>query len=139
MPISLSCPIDVPADVVECDIPFLFGLDLMKRLATILDFGKWQLTSKLDGWSVPIVEKYGHAYIEWPTPILYTESELRRVHRYFNHPEPHRIYAVMKRGASEKTYLSDLSTLEKITSSCDVYKRIADAPRRFRVSLSKET
>lgn len=107
----------------------------MKRLATVLEFRNWRLTSKLDDLSVPMVEKQGHVYVEWTIDVLFTTPELRRVHRHFIHPEPHRLYAMMKRGAPEKLRPEYLTALEEITRSCDVCQRQTNAPHRFRVSM----
>lgn len=81
------------------------------------------------------VKKHGHAYVEWPTTMLYTESKLGRVHRRFNHPELHRLHEVMNRGAPEKVRPKDLTMLEDITQSCDVCQRHAAAPHRFEVTM----
>lgn len=108
----------------------------MKNLATALDINKCEMRSKANGWAVPMIRKGRHAYFEWPVYVRCTETELRKVHRHFNHPEPHRILAVIKRGVPDKATAQDLEPVEKISRSCHVCQCHAEASRFLRVSLS---
>lgn len=61
-----------------------------------LDFEEGKVRSKIDGWSIPLVRKNDHAYLEWPVETFFTKAELRKVNRHFYHLSSERIYAVMK-------------------------------------------
>lgn len=135
LPVSNDHFAEVKAEVVDVDVPFLLGLDALTQFEVILNFGENTVVSKCDGWSLPLKRKLGHVYIEWVPSILYTERELRRVHRNFYHPQPDKLYALLKRAHPDTTNPGTLAELEKIQSTCDVCQREADAPYRFRVSL----
>lgn len=135
IPVSETHFANVNAAVVEIDVPFLLGLDALTKFKVILNFGDDTAQSKCDGWKLKMVRKLGHVYIEWPPSILYTETELRRIHRHFYHPRVDKLFAVMKR-ADPKLVATDVyKDLEKIQSTCDVCQRESNAPHRFRVSL----
>ena len=51
----------------------------------VLDTDKCMLSSKLEGWQIHLREKLGHMYYKWGPNILFTESELMKVHRHFHH------------------------------------------------------
>jgi len=66
---------------------------------------------------------------------MYTEPELKKIHRHFYHPQPLSIYKMMKQAKDPKATPETLGALEKITTSCDVCQRISSQPGRFRVAL----
>lgn len=89
------------------------------------------MKSKCDEWTLPITQKMGHIYLEWIPSILYTEQELRQVHRHFFHPETDRLTNLIKR-ADQNADISQVYTyLEKIRATCDVCQRESDVPHRF--------
>lgn len=139
--ISIRLPItkhhfaEIIVEVIEIDIPFLLGLDLLTRFKIVIDFDDKVMRSKIDGTSLPITRKMGHAYIDWTPSILYTEQELRRIHRHFHHPLPDRLTSLIKRAHPNTKMSKVYSDLEKIKSTCDVCQREADAPHRFRVTM----
>ena len=102
VPITESHFIELPVDVVNVQIPFLLGLDTMKRFKLVLDTDNQRLSSKSEGWDVPLMSKRGHLYYEWKPEILFTQSELVRIHKHFYHPKSERLYSLMKRGVPEK-------------------------------------
>lgn len=71
----------------------------------------------------------------WSGRVLYTSNQLLNVHRHFYHPNPENLYAVMKLSEPEEVSPDVPSDLEKISATCDVCKREADSPHRFRVSI----
>lgn len=71
-------------------------LDVMSSFKIMLDFGDDQLVSKTDGWTLPLVRKYGHAYLVWTINLFYTATELRKIHRHFYHLIPGRLYLVLR-------------------------------------------
>lgn len=93
------------------------------------------LLSERCGWALLLTRRRGLLYFEWPTDLLYTTEELRKMHRHFFHPKSIRLYAVMKRADPDNCTPRDLHELEEISSRCDVCQRLSRAPNRFRVSL----
>lgn len=88
IPISFDHYVSIPAEVVDCDVPLLLGLDQIADLKAVLDFEKDSIMSKSGGWRVSLVRKFGHVYIQNCSEILFSESELRRLHRHFAHAHP---------------------------------------------------
>lgn len=126
---------DVLAEVVDVNVLSLLALDVMTNLKNVLDFGEDVITSKCYGWSYLMVKKLGHAYIQWVPSLLYTELDLRLIHRHFYHPQTDKPFAVMRIFDSEAVSIAVYEDLEKIQSTCDVCQRESDAPPLFRVSL----
>lgn len=50
------------------------------------------MTSSVQKWTVPLTKKHEHAYIEWNDDILYTETEIRNMHRHFYQPSTYKMY-----------------------------------------------
>lgn len=135
IPISTSFFLSFTADVVDVDVPLLLGLDVLTASQLILDFAEDEVCSKADGWKFPLTRKNGHVYLEWTVGVFYTSTELRKIHRHFYHPHPGKLYSVMKRADRGKVSPDLMSDLERISATCDVCQREADAPHRFRVAL----
>jgi len=85
--------------------------------------------------AVPVVRKYGHIYLEWGSDILYTFSELQRIHKHFYHAKPERLYALMRQSKDKEATSGTLRQLEKVAEACDVCQRLAKEPSRFRVAM----
>lgn len=83
-------------DVVDIDIPLLIGLDMLDKFKLVVDNVDNILRCKEPRWSVTIVRKFGHLYYEWPYEVMYTIPELKKIHRHFYHPQPQRLFNVLK-------------------------------------------
>lgn len=138
MPVTEMCFVDAYLDIVEADVPFLLGLNILTQLKAHLDFDEDTMSPKFEGWSLPLTRKLGHVYNVWEAPILYTEAELRKIHRHFHHPQSKKLAAFIKRAAPESYSPAVLSDPERTQEVCDVCQREADGPHRFRVSLPYE-
>lgn len=117
------------------DVLLLLGLDVLTSSSLILDFSDNEVRSKNDEWSFPLLRNNGHSYLFWPVCIVYTPSELRKVHRQFYHPHAENLYAFMNKSDPEKVSPDVMAYLQRITSTCDVCQLYAGAPHRFRVAL----
>jgi hypothetical protein len=75
-------------DVVKADVPFLIGIDTLKLFEMIVDTVEKELRAPKAGWSVPIIRKFGHVYLEWKATdkIMFTRHELQKMHRNMIHP-----------------------------------------------------
>ena len=127
--------LELSVDIVGINVPFFFGLDMLKAFKMVIDAEHFILSSRLQGWEVQLTEKLGHLYYEWGAAVMFTEAELQKTHRHFFHPQSERLYAVMKRADPETTSPTVLSDLERIAATCDICQRAAQKPHRFRVSL----
>ena len=135
IPITSSHFLPITVDVCDADVPFLLGLDNMELYKMVLDTDKCVLSSRLQGWNVPFEKKLGHLYYEWGPQILFTETELMKMHRHFHHPDSERLYSFMKSSDPGKTSPQVLTDLKRISAACDLCQRLSHAPHRFRVAL----
>lgn len=138
IPIKEDYFVDIEASVVDVDVPLLIGLDVLGRLKVILDFNEFTMSSTTENWTIPLSRKMGHAYIEWADSILYTELELRRMHKHFYHPSTEKLYAVIKRAEPSTTHTGIYDILDKVRNTCETCQRNSREPHRFRVSLPGE-
>lgn len=78
----------VELDIINIDIPLLFGLDLLDEFKIVADNVDNRVYCKRLKRSVPIVRKFGHLYYEWPYEMIYSMTELKKMHHHFYHPQP---------------------------------------------------
>lgn len=123
IPVSNSHYIPREVDVIDIDVPFLLGLDVLMKYGMVIDTDKLRIRSNLEGWDIPLVRKRGHLFLEWEACFLFSSSDVLRVHRHFFHPKSTRLYDVIRRAEPENTSPSLLKGLEKIDSTCDVCQR----------------
>eukprot|EP00171_Calliarthron_tuberculosum_P002098 IDg2098t1 len=115
------------------------GLPLMiNKFNLFVDTVRNELVCTNPLWKAPMTRKLGHVYYDWDYSMLYSEQQLRRIHRHFYHPQPDRIFNLIKRASEAKANPETLKLLDKISRECDVCQRVSDHPGRFRVSLPNE-
>ena len=56
-PITESHFIELLVDVLDVQIPFLLGLDIMTRFKLVLDTDNLRFSSKIEGWDSPLTSK----------------------------------------------------------------------------------
>lgn len=67
---------------------------------------------------------------------LYTEPELRRIHASFGHPSVTSFSSFLNRASDSKHLDSDTqSSMRKIATDCDMFRRSACPPRRLKLSV----
>eukprot|EP00171_Calliarthron_tuberculosum_P018035 IDg18035t1 len=125
-------------DVVDINVPLLIGLDLMDKHKIFVDNVDNKLVCKDLQWCHQVKRKLGHLFYEWTYDTMYSETELKRIHRHFYHPKPERLYSLIKRAGDREATPETMKKLENLTESCDVCQRLSEQPGRFRVSLPNE-
>jgi hypothetical protein len=126
--------LDRNVDVVQADIPLLMGLDLMDEVGVLFDNTTNQLMNPTGSWSIPVVRKFGHAYIEWPAEVMYTETGVRSPHSSFYHPSADKLFNLIRRAnPSKATSLHD--TIKRVCQSCSACQEFSVKPTRFKVSI----
>ena len=123
---------------MDIDVPLLLGLDILESYKLVIDVAGRLLISKDHGWELDLIRKLGHIYCVWATDVLYTTNEVRRIHRHFFHAHPERIFSLMKRAEDPDAIAETVKELKELTSSCDIFQKLAKEPGRFRVSLPSE-
>lgn len=61
IPVSTSYSIWIPTYMKECNVPCLLGIDVMRKIAKVLELADEQC--KVYDWEIPIVQKCRRAYI----------------------------------------------------------------------------
>ena len=138
IPVNDDFFVSFMASVVDINVPLLLGLDVMSEYKLVVDIGDSILFSKLQGWMATLTQKLGHIYLTCDQNILYTPTELTRIHRHFFHPHSERLFSLMKRAQDPDATPETHKQLEEITNSCDICQRLAKEPGRFRVALPSE-
>ena len=80
IPVTESQFIFTEVEVADLSVPLLLGLDFLGLYGMKVDVHRNLLTSETGEWELPTVRKQGHLYLEWPTNMLYTTEELRKMH-----------------------------------------------------------
>ena len=88
------------------------------------------------GEKAAIVRKWGHPWFHFSPyetgQSMFTETELRRLHRRFGHPETDRLHKLLTKAGHDDV---DRSILEQITKFCHQCQMHSAAPRRFKFTL----
>jgi len=120
------------------NVPLLLGLVIMDRYRMFFNDVSNHLVCINEGVAVPVARKYGHIYLNWGSDILYTFSELQRIHKHFYHAKSERLYARMRLSKDAKATPGTLRQLEEVAEACVVCQCFAKEPSRFRVAMPKE-
>lgn len=68
-------------DIVEDDVPFLLGLDIMDRERLVANNVLNRIESYAYGGHIPITRQFENLYVQWPaSTVLFTRSELKKLH-----------------------------------------------------------
>ncbi|CDF34787.1 unnamed protein product [Chondrus crispus] len=139
MRIKRGCYLPFWVDVVDADVPLLFGLDLLDRHKLVADNTDNVLVSKIGGWQVPIVRAHGHMFVRWDLhEVMYTRTELERLHLHFFHPSVQKLLNLLKRGTPDRVKNDTPTIIQDIVDECAGCKRFGIRPYRFRVSLPSD-
>ena len=81
-----------------------------------------------------------HVYAEMDcsTSVMFTRSQLAKLHKQFFHPSAHKLFNLLRRARPEEATPETLATLQELSKRCDPCQRIQNAATRFRVSFGAE-
>lgn len=88
-------------------------------------------------WRSSDVRKLGHVYNEWVVKILFTSTELRKLHRDFHYPNTGKLFDIMHMADPESIFPDFLDYLEQTTSICEVFQRESDVSHRWGIPNSR--
>lgn len=126
-------------DVVDADVPLLIGLELLDKHELVVDNVDNLLVSKLGGWTIPIFRTHGHLFIKWDAKeVMYTWTELERLHLHFFHPSAQKLLNLLKRGTPDRLTADTPQVIQDIVNKCRGCKRFGIRPYRFRVSVPSD-
>lgn len=137
---KLGLVIDVDFAIINSDIPTLLsnkdmidnGLDLSLQ-GHYLHIGPLRQPLSLENYFLV------YRWSADDTPYaLYTEPELRRIHRTFGHPSVKATYNLLKRASKTGLDKEIRLELEKIADDCKVCKTNSSTPRRFKLTVGSD-
>ena len=137
---KLGIIIDVDFIVLGCNCPSLLSnKDMLTNGLDISIQGKFLY---MGDRRQPLTLKNYFFIYEWDAKelpyILYTEGELRRIHRGFGHPSVLSTYNLLKRANKSKLRKSIKQEIAKIVEDCDICRRSGNKPRRFKLTAGTE-
>lgn len=137
---QLGIIIDVDSLIIEENIPYplsmkdmlLNGLDISIQEQEIsIQVRKQKLTME----NYLLIYRYTSDNMSYS---MYTESELRRIHRLFGHPYVQATEKLLRRAAKKDIDGNIMSTIRKIQDDCKVCKEFAATSRRFKLTVGTE-
>ncbi len=132
--------LEYQTDVVNIDLPILFGLDKMKEQ-------KWyvtEVTNELCNYDEPTMKvqltfKRRHLYLEWNyNLVFFSRAGLLKMHRRFAHPTADKSSALLRRAYPRKYSSSTKNVLEDIVRRCNSCETMAWKPFIFQVTMPDE-
>lgn len=140
IPVGKQGMIPLSVDIIEANIPFLIGIDVMDKYKFYVNTVSNELICPSASWKVPLTRKFGHVYLEWNPKheILFTKSELIKIHRGFHHPSTDKLYNILKRADPNNLTSHTRQILQQISKTCDTCQRFGPRPIRFKVTLPSD-
>jgi hypothetical protein len=140
IPTSRNAFIEVVAYVVTANVPFILDLDTLQKFGLDVCISTNRLRCLGQDWDIETEKKRGHLYIKDPTTtsILYTRSELVKLHRAFFHPSTDKLYSLLKRSKPTEVHEDTRRQLRQIVKACLTCQTFASQPLRFSVRLPDE-
>ncbi len=123
--------------IVDGDIPVQLFIADMDKLKLHFNNVKNELHHESSGTKVPITRQFGHPFYLWQ-PILhalFTEAELRRLHRRFGHPHNEKLYNLLRRARLASVTEDTRRMLDDIVKHCEACQVYVVKPRRFKFTL----
>jgi hypothetical protein len=95
---------------------------------------------KTESWAAPLVLNRGHSFVSACTgSVLFTESELNKLHTSLAHPSAEKLLDLLKRAYPSEVSADTPVALKKIGKSCWICTIYGPPPRRVRSSVPEDT
>jgi hypothetical protein len=130
---------DVLFSIMKESVPTLLSLKDLRRTGVDLSIQRNVLT--LMGQEQPLSTKDDFLWHRWhqsDAGALFTESELKSLHRSFGHPSAGALYRLLKRARPEQTSATVQEAIEELTKQCGPCEERKRRPRRFKLTLGSE-
>jgi len=142
MPLGNQHMISFEVDLVDQDIPLIFGLEQhMAHSCSTNEYFK-TFTHHPTNITVPIhyMERSkgagGHFFMKWKIQeIFYTKQELLKLHKQFGHPSNTSLMNLLKRATPDKVTPEVKKNLEELAKKCKPCQEYGSRTSRFRVSM----
>jgi hypothetical protein len=130
----------ISTDIVDAEIPHLICLDTPEKFELKVPSDQNALELVPVGWRLPLTRKLGHIYLN-PSPdhsILFTKTEMHKLHRSFFHPSSEKLLSLLKRARPDQVQAETRKLLNEIVDACTACQTFAPKPLSFRVSIPEE-
>ena len=135
--VDLDIVIDVKFRILDTNCPNLLSLRDMKENGLDMSIQKNVITYKHKIQDLSVINDF--LMHKWTTEdmeyALYTEKELKRLHRVFGHPSVVALQNLLKRANPDEFGPELRQALEEISSACGTCATYASKPRRFKITI----
>lgn len=143
IPVRIPTPIGTvlfrEVDIVAADVPLLIGLEFLDEQCIYIDNTRDEVVCRRDDWSDKLQRKSGHLMWEWNwSEVLYTRSELTKLHKSFFHPFAQKLYNLIRRSRPEDATPETRQLLGDISRRCHTCQTFGARPLRFKVAMPDE-
>lgn len=140
MPLQHHGFIEFDIDIIDKEVPLLFGLDQHLKHSCSSNEVFRTFTHHILKITVPLNYKNGHLYLEWPSSnVLFTRLELKKLHNRFAHPSVTALINLLKRSGLDEMPSETRRMLEDIARKCKECEKYAPKPAIFKVSMPEDT
>ena len=137
---DLNLVIDVTFQILDSNVPTLLSMKDMHDNG--LDISIQDKVVKYKHLLQPLAfENYFLVHRWQPGDVaysLYTESELRKLHRVFGHPSASALVNLLKRADPQKMRKEVKESISELTKACVVCAENASRPRRFKFTVGSD-
>ena len=137
---DLNLVIDIKFRIVKDNVPTLLAMKDMVENG--LDISIQRRVVKYKHLEHPLhmenfflIHRWGRGDLAYS---LYTETELKRLHRTFGHPTVEALINLLRRANPDEMNAEARKSLQEITNSCTVCVQNASRPRRFKVTIGSD-
>jgi hypothetical protein len=140
LPTSSSSSFVLEVDVVLTNSPMLLALDVLCKSGLSADTVRDVLNCTENDWELTLVRKPRHLYFEWSATdrILYTKSELQKLHRNFSHPSTQKLFDLLRRPNADDLNASTRAVLSDIENACGNCQLNSSKPLRLQTTISSQ-
>ena len=139
IPTPAGCYLTVPMSVVLIDIPFLFGLDVLKKYNLQLDFMHDKIKSRSPKWEMDLSYRGGHVFFSHNTspasPYCIRRPNSQECISISCTRPAGKLVNLIRKANPEKADESVRKLIEQINKKCSVCSEHSVPPFRFRASI----
>lgn len=131
--------LQVKIRIIEKDVSLLLSLADPDRLGVFYDNIDDKLVHKQNGDTAIVTRFHDHLFLHWNPIIqfLFTENDLRRLHRRVGHPKSDELHNLLKRSELKNVDYQTRQFLESITRQRKLCQQHAPGPCWIKFSLRK--
>ena len=135
IPVPGNAYLELKVDVVHPNVPLLMGLDAMDKFTVYVNNVQNLLVHDKLGWAIPLQRINGHVYYKWEEEVLFTISELKKMHLGLYHPSTEKLINLIRRANSQDATGETSKILEQIAAQCRTCQYHSPRPTTFKATV----